>query len=148
MSGDRHFSRKSCKVSFVWGALPKYKTCIYLSQTVQYNPNMSKTATWAHKQYSSYIPTMNPTISNSYKSSNIFYSYTIHILKLEVSIHVYIINQATTQLSSNPQSLGRAVPSHAPYNCKIVPRQGELMLSSGITLSVLLSPYVQCNVPK
>ena len=32
----RHFSRKSGRVSFVRGALPKYKTCIYLSQTVQY----------------------------------------------------------------------------------------------------------------
>ena len=31
----RHFSRKSGRVSFVWGALPKYKTCIYMSQTVQ-----------------------------------------------------------------------------------------------------------------
>ena len=31
----RHFSRKSGRVSFVRGALPKYKTCIYLSQTVQ-----------------------------------------------------------------------------------------------------------------
>ena len=68
----RHFSRKLGRVSFVRGALPKYKTCIYLSQTVQYNPNMSKTATWAHKQYSSYIATMNPTIFISYKSSNIF----------------------------------------------------------------------------
>ena len=116
----RHFSRKSSRVSFVRGAIPKYKTCIYLSQTVQYNPNKSKTATWAHKQYSSYIPTMNPTISNSYKSSNNFYSYTIHILRLEVSIHVYIINQATTRLSSNPQYLGRAVPSHVPCTCKII----------------------------
>ena len=116
----RHFSRKSGIVSFVRGALPKYKTWIYLSQTVQYNPNKSKTTTWAHKQYSSYIPTMNPTMSNSYKSTNIFYSYTIHILKLEVSIHVYNINQATTQLSSNLQSLGRAVFSHAPCTCKII----------------------------
>ena len=32
----RHFSRKSGIVSFVRGALPKYKTCIYLSQIVQY----------------------------------------------------------------------------------------------------------------
>ena len=32
----RHFSQKSGRVSFVRGALPKYKTCIYLSQTVQY----------------------------------------------------------------------------------------------------------------
>ena len=43
----RHF-RKSGRVSFVRRALPKYSTCIYLSQTVQYNPNMSKTASWAH----------------------------------------------------------------------------------------------------
>ena len=33
----RHFSRKSGRVSFVRGALPKYRTCINLSQTVQYN---------------------------------------------------------------------------------------------------------------
>ena len=32
----RHFSQKSGRVSFVRGALPKYKTCIYLPQTVQY----------------------------------------------------------------------------------------------------------------
>ena len=75
----RHFSRKSSIVSFVRGALPNYKTCIYMSQIVQYNPNKSKTATWAHKQYSSYIPTMNPTISNSYKSSNIFFTLTQYI---------------------------------------------------------------------
>ena len=43
----RHF-RKSGRVSFVRRALPKYSTCIYLCQTVQYNPNMSKTASWAH----------------------------------------------------------------------------------------------------
>ena len=54
----RHFSRKSGKVSFVQGALPKYKTCIYLSRTVQYinisniSNHMSNTATWAHKRYS------------------------------------------------------------------------------------------------
>ena len=30
----RHFSQKSGRVSFVRGDLPKYKTCIYLSQTV------------------------------------------------------------------------------------------------------------------
>ena len=32
----RHFSRKSGRVSFVRASLPKYKTCIYLSQTMQY----------------------------------------------------------------------------------------------------------------
>ena len=32
----RHFSLKSGRVSFVRGALPKYKTYIYLSQIVQY----------------------------------------------------------------------------------------------------------------
>ena len=73
--------RKSGRVSFVRGALPKYSTCIYLSQTVQYNPNMSKTASWAHNTIliTIYIQTINPTISNSYKSSNIFHSYTTYI---------------------------------------------------------------------
>ena len=43
----RHF-RKSGRVSFVWGALPKNSTCIYLSQTVQYMQYISNMATWAH----------------------------------------------------------------------------------------------------
>ena len=34
--------RKSGRVSFVWRALPKYNTCIYLSQTVQYISNHYK----------------------------------------------------------------------------------------------------------
>ena len=46
-----HF-RKSGRVSFIRGALPKYNTCIYMSQTVQYMQYISNTATWAHKQYS------------------------------------------------------------------------------------------------
>ena len=122
----RHFPRNRAE-SPLYGELyqntkPAYtcpKQCNRSNISNIYN-HMSNTATWAHKQYSSYIPTMNPTLSNSYKSSKIFYSYTIHILKLEVSIHVYIINQATTRLSSNPQSLGRAVPSYAPCTCKII----------------------------
>ena len=51
----RHFSQKSGRVSFVRGALPKYKTCIYLSQQCNksnISNHMSNTATWAHKRYS------------------------------------------------------------------------------------------------
>ena len=44
------------------GSSIQIQTCIYLSQTVQYIQYMSNTATWAHKQYSMYIPTMKPTI--------------------------------------------------------------------------------------
>ena len=72
----RHFSRKSGRVSFVRGALLKYKTCIYLSQTVQYIQYIQsheyyghlgpQTILKIHTNYeSNYIP-------NSYKSYNIF----------------------------------------------------------------------------
>ena len=44
------------------GSSTQIQTCIYLSQTVQYIQYMSNTATWTHKQYSMYIPTMKPTI--------------------------------------------------------------------------------------
>ena len=67
----RHF-RKSGRVSFVRGALPKYSTCIYLSQTVQYIQYISNTATWAHKQYSTYMQTMKPIIYPIVTRVNIF----------------------------------------------------------------------------
>ena len=56
---------KSGRVSFVQGALPKYKTCISCSKQcniINIPNHMSNTATWAHKQYSICIPTMNPII--------------------------------------------------------------------------------------
>ena len=41
----RRYFRKSGRVSFVRGALPKNSTCIYLSQTVQYMQYISNAAT-------------------------------------------------------------------------------------------------------
>ena len=54
------------------GSSTQIQTCIYLSQTVQYIQYMSNTATWAHKQYSMYIPTMKPTIYPILIRVNIF----------------------------------------------------------------------------
>ena len=66
-----------------------------------------------HTNYeSNYIP-------NSYKSSNV-YSHTTYIKIREFLINVDIVKaKATIRLSSKSQSLGRAVPSHAPCTCKI-----------------------------
>ena len=62
-----------------------------------------KTASWAHATISiKHIATMNPTISNSSKSSNI-YSYTIHTLNLKSS-NTCIHHQSHTRLSSNSTS--------------------------------------------
>ena len=47
---------------------------------------------------------------------NMFYSHTTYIKMKSILIHVYI--KATTRLSSNPRSLGRAVSSHTPCTCK------------------------------
>ena len=52
-----------------------YKTCIYLSQTVQYMQYISNTATWAHKQYSIYMPTIYPIVTRV----QMFYSHTTYI---------------------------------------------------------------------
>ena len=54
----RHFSRKSGRVSFVRGAIPKYNTGIYLFQTVQYIHHMRKTATWPINNAHNNIPTI------------------------------------------------------------------------------------------
>ena len=105
----RHF-RKSGRVSFVRGALPNYKTCIYLSQTIQYmqnNLNMSKNASWAHKLLliKSIIITILQLSPNNSIVDNTFVLYK-HILKSTILIHVVSKNhQATNRLLQNqPQN--------------------------------------------
>ena len=102
---------------------------------------MSNTATWAHKQYSICISTMNPTIYPIVTRVTILSLLTIHILNLKSS-NTCKTTKATFWLSSRTQPLGRAIPSHAPCTCRIkggVPRWGELKLSRRIALSGLLT---------
>ena len=91
-----------------------------LSQTVQYMQYIQvwiKTASWAHATISiKHIPTMNPTISNSSKSSNI-YSYTIHTLNLKSS-NTCIHHQSHTRLSSKLNLLDEPSPRTLPVPVK------------------------------
>ena len=76
-----------------------------------------KTASWAHATISiKHIPTMNPTISNSSKSSNI-YSYTIHTLNLKIS-NTCIHHQSHTRLSSKLNLLDEPSPRTLPVPVK------------------------------
>ena len=85
-------------------------TCIYLSQTtqyMQYNPNMSKNASWAHKPIliKSIIITI---LQLSPNNSIVDYTFILykHILKSTILIHVMSKNhQATNRLLQNqPQN--------------------------------------------
>ena len=91
-----------------------------LSQTVQYMQYTQvwiKTASWAHATISiKHIQTMNPTISNSSKSSNI-YSYTIHTLKLE-NTNTCIHHQSHARLSSKLNLLDTPSPRMLPVPVK------------------------------
>ena len=107
-------SEKSGRVSFVRGALPKYGTCIYLSQTIQYMQyisnifnHMSNNASWAHKPIliKSIIITIIQLSPNNSIVDNNFVLYK-HILKSTILIHVMSKNhQATNRLLQNqPQN--------------------------------------------
>ena len=84
-------------------------TCIYLSQTIQYmqyNPNMSKNASWAHKPIliKSNIITI---LQLSPNNSIVDYTFILykHILKSTILIHVMSKNhQATNRLLQNGSS--------------------------------------------
>ena len=85
-------------------------TCIYLSQTIQYmqyNPNMSKNVSWAHKLLliKSIIITILQLSPNNSIVDNTFVLYK-HILKSTILIHVMSKNhQATNRLLQNqPQN--------------------------------------------
>ena len=99
------------------------QTMHILSQTIQYmqyisniSNHMSNTATWAHKQCSIYIPTMNPTIYPIVTRVNMFLLLYNIYQTYRVPIHVNIIKATSGFLLIQP--LGRAVPSHAPCTCK------------------------------
>ena len=66
-------------VSFVRRTLPKYSTCIYLSQTMQYIHHMIHTwikmASWAHKPILVNIPTISPIVTRV----NMFFTLIQHI---------------------------------------------------------------------
>ena len=130
---------KSGTVSFVRGALPKYNTCISYPNSPIYAIYVSNTATWAHKQYSIYMPTMNPTKYPIVTRVNMFLLLYNIYQTYRVLIHVNIVKATPGFLLIQP--LGRAVPSHAPCTCKKrgVPRRGELKLSRRIALSGLLT---------
>ena len=119
-----------------------------LSQTIQYmqyisniSNHMSYTAPWAHKQYSIYIPTMNPTIYPIVTRVQMFYSYTAYIKMKSILIHVYNVTPKPQPRFLLKHPHVRTVSSHAPFTCKKgVPRRGELKLSRRIALSGLLTP--------
>ena len=80
--------------------------------------SMDKNGSWAHATISiKHIPTMNPTISNSYKSS-IIYSYTIHTLNLKSS-NTCIHHQSHTRLSSKLNLLDEPSPRTLPVLVRI-----------------------------
>ena len=118
-----------------------------LSQTIQYmqyisniSNHMSNTATWAHKPYSIYIPTMNPTIYPIVTRVQMFYSYTTYIKMKSILIHVYNVPPKPQPCFLLKQPHVRTVSSQAPCTCKKgVPRRGELKLSRKIVLSGLLT---------
>ena len=112
----------------------------FLSQTIQsmqYNPNMSKNASWAHKPIliKSIIMTI---LQLSPNNSIVDYTFILykHILKSTILIHVMSKNhQATNRLLQNGLS-SRAL--HVP-EIRGFPRRGELKLSRRIALSGLLT---------
>ena len=86
-------------------------------QYMQYIKVWIKTASWAHATISiKHIQTMNPTISNSSKSSHI-YSYTIHTLNLKSS-NTCIHHQSHTRLSSKLNLLDEPSPRTLPVPVK------------------------------
>ena len=115
-----------------------------MSQPIQYmqyisniSNHMSNTATWAHKQYSIYIPTIYPIVTRV----QMFYSYTTYIKMKSILIHVYNVTPKPQPRFLIKQPHVRTVSSHAPCTCKKgVPRRGELKLSRRIALSGLLTP--------
>ena len=117
----RHFSQKSGRVSFVRGALPKYKTCIYLSQTVQYNhndTNMDKNGL-LNSYYN--IHKNIPTLSNSSKSTNVLLLYNIYFENtvsgiVKPSITILKKSQINGSLSE-PAIHGHSWPN--PYQANI-----------------------------
>ena len=119
---------------------PNTKPVNNLSQTIQYmqyNPNMSKNASWAHKPIliKSIIITILQLSPNNSIVDNTFVLYK-HILKSTILIHVMSKNhQATNRLLQNGLS-SRAL--HVP-EIRGVPRRGELKLSRRIALSGLLT---------
>ena len=124
MSGDPTFftkigqtllcTRSSTQIQYL------YKTCIYLSQIVQYMQCISNTATWAHKQYSIYISIMSPTIYPIVTRVPIFSLLINTYIKIR-HFNTCILHQPKPQPAFfTTQPLGRAVPSHAPCTCKII----------------------------
>ena len=85
---------------------------------IKYINHMSNTATWAHKQYSIYIPTMNPTIYPIVTRVQMFYSYTTYIKMKSILIHVYNVTPKPQPGFLLKQPHVRTVSSHLPIPVK------------------------------
>ena len=101
----------------------------------KYNPNMSKNASWAHKPI---LIKSNITTILQLSPNNSIVDYTF----IQTYINIYKSNTCYVQKPSKSWTAFfkmNCLLERSLYLKNIIPRQGELKPSSGITLNGLLS---------